>query len=315
MKQYVCTYVSRVRDIAKGITYKGASITGRYTSLPVGWYDANDEEGNDTKILVYEDQLAGYKALKKDMEFFLNNPGLDALDIIKGYFRTVGMTPLKSDIEEILLYIRTSKEFPEFFTFKERNKIDPCKVADVIRNKDMRVSEISKYIQDTFEENEDLIVSIYDGFNQYSRRVMEFLTYEDGKVPVGTIVEEVEKKYYKLSQVPMKNTLEDMLTEVMELMKDELPEDFVRPEIYWTDKDYKTFFARYNIETNQIFVNSILNSESVEEEVVKYLIYHECLHQQIYVHGSEFREKEHKYPDFQSLDTFLDYKFKDYTKD
>ena len=50
---------------------------------------------------------------------------------------------------------------------------------------------------------------------------------------------------------------------------------------------------------SDICINSILNLESIEEKVVKYLIYHECIHREIYGHGPVFREKEHKYPDFQ----------------
>ena len=105
------------------------------------------------------------------------------------------------------------------------------------------------------------------------------------------------------------------MTEVIEKMREEFPENFVRPEIFWTDRDYKSYFAKYDIDRNQVYINSILNSVSVEEEVIKYLIYHECLHQEFHNHSKVFREKEHRYPDFQQWDNFLDYKFRDYKKD
>ena len=58
----------------------------KHASLPVGWYDVNDEEGNDSKILVFEDQVNSYKDLKRDMDYFVNNPKLGADDVMKGYF-------------------------------------------------------------------------------------------------------------------------------------------------------------------------------------------------------------------------------------
>jgi len=84
----------------------------------------------------------------------------------------------------------------------------------------------------------------------------------------------------------------------------------------WLTENFNCSLRSFSeIERNQIFVNNVLNSISVDEEVIKYLIYHECLHQEIHDHSKAFRDKEHKYPDFQKWDNFLDYKFRDYTKD
>ena len=44
-----------------------------------------------------------------------------------------------------------------------------------------------------------------------------------------------------------------------------------------------------------------MNSVSVDKEVVKFVIYHECLHQEFVGHPKEFRAKERSYKDFQKL--------------
>ena len=307
--------MAMIRDIVKGISYHGVGMSYKEASLPVGWYDVNDEEGNDTKILVFEDQREGYAALENDMDFFVNNSNLGPDHIIKGYFRTLGIPPLETDLEQLLLYIRTSKEFPAFYTFEERDAIDPCCIAGIIKKEDMTISAMNRFIRESFEKHPEVILSLYDNCETYAQRVMAHVLYEDGRVPLGSIVEEVEKEIFELSPVKIKKSLDELLAEVVEKMRGEFPENFVCPQIFWTDHDYKSYFAKYDIVRNQIYINSVLNSVSVEEEVIKYLIYHECLHQEFHDHSKAFREKEHKYPNFQQWDNFLDYKFRDYKKD
>lgn len=307
--------IGMIRDIAKGITYNGTGMKYKNISLPVGWFDVNDEDGNDTKILVFGDQRSGYMELEKDIQYFVENPKLDSIDIIKGYFRGLGMTPLVSDLERLLAYIRTTKEFPLYYEFSERDEIDPCSISCKIKKEDLTLSAMKDYIRTSYENHSEVVLSIFDNYESYAKRVMDYLMYEDGIVPLGCAIEEVEKMEYKLSNVKIKKSLDELLTDVMNKMKDELPENFVRPQIFWTDRDYSSYFARYDINTNQIYVNSILNSVSIEEEVIKYVIYHECIHQEIYDHSKLFREKERKYPNFQQWDNFLDYKFRDYRKD
>lgn len=307
--------IGMIRDIARGISYAGTDMNYKYASLPVGWYDVNDEEGNDTKILVFEDQLSGYKDLEKDIAYFIDNLKLSFFEVIRAYFTKIGMPPLKTDVDQLLSYVRATKEFPAYHTFEDRDLIDPAGISATIKKEDMKISAMADYIRSSYEKNPELVLSLYDSFEKYSQRVKEYVMYDGGRVPLGCNVEEVEKKTYALSNVKLKKTLDDLLTDVIGMMGAEFPENFVRPQIFWTDKDYASYFAQYNIDANQIFVNNVLNSISIEEEVIKYLIYHECLHFEFHNHSKEFREKEHKYPEFQKWDHFLDYKFRDYTKD
>ena len=82
--------------------------------------------------------------------------------------------------------------------------------------------------------------------------------------------------------------------------------------IQWTEVPCKGFFAVYYDASNHIMLNSVLNSKSIDREVLKFLIYHECLHQFYTYHNKAFREDEHKYPNYVEYDHFLDYTFPDY---
>jgi superfamily II DNA or RNA helicase len=76
--------------------------------------------------------------------------------------------------------------------------------------------------------------------------------------------------------------------------------------ITWTDKAYKEYFGIHYRATHNIMINSVLNSKDVPREVVKFVIYHEMLHYNNMNHDSFFRELEHKYPNYEVWDHFLD---------
>lgn len=136
--------------------------------------------------------------------------------------------------------------------------------------------------------------------------------YEDGMIPLGTKIEEVEKKTYKFSDEPLNQSIDELLDEVIKEQGKKLKEGFVRPEIYWTDRNYASYFGVYYHDENVIQINRLLNSQSVPKEAVKFVIYHECLHQGIAGHPKEFRALERKYPKFQKWERFLTYELPDF---
>ena len=252
-----------VRDIVKGITYEGLKIQVKDTILPVGWYDVNDEDGNDTKILVYDNQLEGYQTLKKDYQFFVENERLTVRDVYRGYFREFGLQPMEQDLENLLQYIRNEKEYPEYFEFHKRDEIDPYSVAKAIKELDLSVSKINTYIEECFQNNKSMIMGLYESYEYYRKRVMDFIMYPMGRVPLGTKVEEIEKKYYKLSSIGHKKTLDNFLDSVIEEQKQNFPDNFERPTIYWTNRDYAGYFGKYIHDRNEIYINCLLNSSSI----------------------------------------------------
>ena len=166
-----------------------------------------------------------------------------------------------------------------------------------------------------YKENRQLIDNLYGGRESYMRRVDDFMNYPDGVAPLGTVVEEVEKEFYKLDPAPFGESLDTLLDEVIKEHAATLGKSFIRPKISWTIKNYKSYFGIYYPEKKLIKINSVLNSKTVPREVLKFLIYHECLHQLIAKHGREFRNLEHLYPNFDDYDNFLDVKFPDFYKE
>ena len=138
------------------------------------------------------------------------------------------------------------------------------------------------------------------------------MLYPDGIAPLGTVIEETKKEFYKLDTESFGESLDKLLDEVISENSEVLGKNFKRPSISWTDAEYKSYFAVYYSKNNRIKVNLVLDSKTVSREVLKYLIYHECLHQLIAKHDNEFRRLEHLYPNFEEYDNFLDVKFPDF---
>ncbi len=71
----------------------------------------------------------------------------------------------------------------------------------------------------------------------------------------------------------------------------------------------------------EIHVNKLLSSPKIDREVIKYLIFHELLHQNGYWdHDNEFRKREWQYPNSAELDgmldsLFLEFNMEEYEKD
>lgn len=305
--------MDQIRDIVHGITYKGIieNVSGE-VSLPVGWYNVIDEDGNDTRTIVFDNQLEGYQKLKNDYMSYIEDANVAGKTILTRYFKTFGMLPSENDLDNIMRYIHEEKEYPELQKFEKRDQIDPYILAEKIKETDMKYFQTMKTIQNAYEQNKNIVIDLYGNFDAYKKRVMECLMFPHGVVPVGTRIEEVDKEVFQLSADPLDENIEDLLTEVMNEYRENLKEDFIRPSIYWTDRPVSSYFGEYFIDRDMIYVNSLLNSKSVPREVVKFIIYHECLHQEFYNHSKEFREKEHLFKDFQKQEYFLDYILRDF---
>ena len=180
---------------------------------------------------------------------------------------------------------------------------------------DLGIKTTRNKVNEIYKENRQLIDNLYGSYTDYERRIVDFMMYPDGVVPLGSIIEEVEKEFYKLDPAPFGESLDKLLDEVISEQSNALGKDFKRPVISWTDKEYKTYFAVYYSNNNSIKVNRVLDSKTISRDVIKFLIYHECLHQSIEKHNREFRRLEQLYPDFEEYETFLDVKFPDFYRE
>lgn len=306
-----------IRAIMKGISYKGTGVIKRDTALPLGWYDIIDESGNDEQILVFENQISGYEKLQKELEcnLALVDNVVQNGAVAESYFNDFGLTPPENELRDLVSYFKLEGKFPELQTFEARNRIDPYLLAQEFNEQDLSMKATGNKINEIYKENRQLIDNLYGSCEYYRRRIIDFMMYPDGVVPLGTIVEEVEKEFYKLDEEPFGESLDNLLDEVISENGKTLGKDFIRPTISWTDREYKTYFAVYFSNNNRIKVNRVLDSRSVSRDVVKFLIYHECLHQLITKHNREFRRLEQLYPDFDDYENFLDVKFPDFYRE
>lgn len=301
-----------IRDIVKGITYKGEFANLRNSTLPVGWYDVIDEDGNDAKVLVFENQLEGYKRFEDEFTDYLNDEAATGRKLIPKYFKSFGMLPEENEMDHLLRYIKQEQEFPALERFDVRDKIEPFALAERIKKGNMTYLDTMKIIEDAYKENKHLVLSLYGSFEYYKKRVLDCLMFPKGVVPIGTQIEEVDKQVFHLSKEPLTDNIEDLLTEVISEYRSSFKDNFERPEIHWTDRPLSSYFGIFYHDYNLIYINSLLNSESVPREVVKFVIYHECLHQEFIGHPKEFREKERTYSNFQEHEHFLHYILRDF---
>lgn len=302
-----------IRDIIKGITYTGAVGLRKGTILPLGWYDVYDEDGCDTKVIVFDSQIAGYDDLKADCKTNVNAIVEEGSELQLKYFGNFGVMPPANEIKFVIDYVKETGEFPVLQLFEWRDSVEPYKIAKEIEQGNMRYQDYMHKITEIYRTNTDMIESLYGNLEEYTSRIHECMIYPNGVKPLGTQVETTEKKFYKLSEEPLDVSLDTLLDEVIAEQRNNFRADFERPQIRWTNRAAKQYFAQYLVEEKMIFINCLLNSKDVPVDVIKYLIYHECLHQEFTEgHGREFRKKEHKYPDFLKFDHYLDITFKDF---
>ena len=80
--------------------------------------------------------------------------------------------------------------------------------------------------------------------------------------------------------------------------------------VAWSNDIVRDWFGlcvKYPDGTYQIRINKVLSSPSIDKEIIKYLLFHELLHQNGYWdHDDEFRSREWQYPDSAELDSDLD---------
>lgn len=311
-KQIELIPMDAIRDIVKGITYKGEFAELRNSTLPVGWYDVIDEYGNDVKVLVFENQLSGYELFEKDCAIYFDAENVTGHSLLTKYFKTFGMLPEEDELENIFYFIKQEKSFPVLERFDVRDQIEPFILAEKIKQGNVAYADSIKMIEEAFSKHKQMVLSLYGSFEYYKKRILECLLFPKGIVPLGTQIEEVDKSVYQISAEPLEEDIEELLTEVIAEQSDNFQADFIRPEIYWTDSPVGSYFGIYYHEKNLIFINALLNSASIPKEVVKFVIYHECLHQEFKGHPKAFREKERRYPEFQKHENFLDYTLRDF---
>lgn len=273
--------------------------------VPAGWYSLCDDEGIDVCMLVFESQLEGFLKMRKDKEFWIYDETITAEQIIKKYFVGFGDKPLVSDMKILLDNFRNNEIPPTMHALAHRKMIDPLYVANRAENEHRDVVDLAGEIYDEYEVARDL----YPTKEIYQEKVSKAKIYKNKKIIIGQKVEELPIEWIDFDRTPYHN-LQELADEVVNEMFGGVNPDI--NEISWTDKPYKGFYGRFWNESHNIEINCVLNSKNVNPEVIKFLIYHEMLHRENRYHDKAFYEEEHKYPNWEEHDNFLNekmYKF------
>lgn len=302
-----------IRDIIKGITYKGVEVVRKGMVLPIGWYDVYDEEGCDRKVIVFDSQVPGYERLENACKNGTINYSDDGSILQDKYFADFGVMPAPNELEYVTKYYEEEEEFPVLQLFEWRDAIDPSKFAQEIIETSMSFNDFDRRVTEIYSIHKDMIDKLYGGLQEYKEKIAICTTFPKGIKPLGTRIEEVEKSSYHLSPKPFPKTLDTLLTEVMKEQRENLLPDFKRPSILWTAKPLASYFGQYTPSENKICINAVLDSETIPADVIKFIIYHECLHQEFTQgHGPAFTYKEHLYPNFNEYDRYLNLNFPDF---
>ena len=272
--------------------------------LPIGWYSVLNEDGEDSNILVYEDNLYGFKDIEKYKERFIKGK-VNPKAVISICFNRNGNKPRENEVKSILDKLYEDGEMPVYYTFEERKLLDPKIIAEKMNNLYLKDEEKEAWLKEVFESN-SLLRKLYKLFYVFKKAVFSAgQLIQDAKIKT-----EDEREEYNIVEdiYDLEELLDEVLKENTFLNKDNLL------SIEWSDTVIKSWFAlccRWSLEDGQeiykIYVNKLMSSPQVDREVIKYLIYHELLHKNGYFnHDDKFRELEWKYPNSEELDGFLD---------
>ena len=292
------------QEIYKSIVVK-SKILHEEVMVPSGWYSLCDNDGVDLCMLVFENQIEGFKNMRKHKEEWLEDESITAKDVIDKYFVGFVDKPLVNEMEILLDNFRHNEIKPSMRVLENRKKIDPVYVADRAETEGKDAIDLAGEIYDMYDIARDL----YPTKEMYQEMVSRAKIYKDKKIIIGQKVEELPIEWIEFDRTPY-HDIDQLAKEVIEEMFEGTYSG--KGTLKWTDKPYKGFYGRFWYESENIEINCVLNSKDVEKEVIKYLIYHEMLHKDYKYHDKAFRVEEHKYPRWEEYDNFLDekmYKF------
>ena len=285
------------QDIYRSMRFK-AEAAGSMLSLPVGWFTLVDEEGELTRMIVFEDQLPGITEMRETMKSWVNDKSATPKRLLERFFGGFCSAPALRDMELLVDNYRTLESPPEFHEFTERKVADPYYVVEQAEKDGQDLFMVGSKL---FDENA-VVRDLYGSKEQYIMELCKMKLYK-GKAPVlGLSVQELPEEQIPFDRTPYHN-LNELTEEVIDEMLGGRHDRYGSVE--WTDRAYRTYYGVHNAADHSVKINSVLNSKDVPKEVVKFVIYHELLHRDNRLHDEEFRKEERKFPGYEECEHFL----------
>ena len=299
-KQKIGIPIDLIRDIYHGMSF-GQMQMARCISLPYGWYQLVDDDGEDYSLLVWEEQVANYSNIMRNQSEIRSNPAISPEIIGKEYFGGFGVKPGIDELGYLIRAIRNNdNESPQLFTFAERNAIDPVRLSEQLKQENIGAQDIKNWVNKVYLKHETLALQLFGNFDCFFDRVLEAL--KGRKVSPGDIKEiPVELMPFKIEPT---HNLSVLAREVVDEMFNGRYDGI--KSIEWTMKPLSQYYGCYNFD-GSIQINQLLDSPQVDKEVVKFVIYHEMLHRDFVRHTPSFYAQEHRYPGYTEHNRFLDY--------
>lgn len=285
-------------EIYKSMNVKATKFDIKY-SIPAGWYTLIDEDGEEHRMLVFEDQLKGINAMMHDKGKWKDDLSVTPLQIIRRYFSYFCCNPPVSELELLMDNVRNLEDdLISIRTFASRKKIEPYYVVKVLEETG---EDIFNYGSRMFDENET-VRDLYKDKETYQMELCKARIYKGKAQVIGIKVEELPDELIPFDRTPVYD-IDELVQEVKDLMFNGKLDGL--SDITWTDKAYKQYFGIHYHSDNSIKINCALNSKDVPREAVKFVIYHEMLHINNMSHDAAFRAEERKYPQYEEWEHFL----------
>lgn len=269
---------------------------------PCGWYSVINDEGEDEKLLVFDVQLNGYADIERNIRNITSDISVDAIQGL--FFASCDVKPELEELQLLLDYIQDNNEMPVYFEFSQREAFDLKEIGAAYQRIAATKEDEDIWLKELFE-SAPVLQQIYRYFYAFKKSVMDAIK----ECIDAEIVTSDERDKYQI--------IEDYynLAELLEEVKKQYPK--LRTEglvkIAWSNNVVRDWYAlceRFIDDGKvlyQLHINKILSSPKIDRELIKYLIFHELLHQNGYWnHDMDFRIREWSYPESDKWDSILD---------
>jgi hypothetical protein len=163
------------------------STTTEAPILPCGWYSVVNSEGEAEKILVYEEQLNSYCSIDRFKDRLIKKQ-ISANQVLQMYFDSCKVVPKESELKGFLDLLYDTKEMPEYYSFEQREQIDPKKIADKMNSLFEKEEAKEAWLKDMFDLS-SIIREIYKYFYAFKKTI-----YDACKEEKTTIIQSEDER-------------------------------------------------------------------------------------------------------------------------